>query len=309
MTIQTHFPLGQQVDVTVKTYNSPTQIDANLADDPDLAIDVIDPAGNTSTVTVTDAEVTRISLGTYLYSFLPVMSGEYGLHPHSTGTLTTSGDVVFIVDPKYGAGEGLDDGPPAGADGLISVRVYRRITGDTDSGVSAIIEALDDALNYAQDECRRDFVYGQRTETLDIYRNATVYPRATPVASVSDPSTGLLRDGGIYLGGSARFWPDGLTPLPPQATVTYAGGYQPYGSGLDPEIPIKLVRVLCRIAYLALHPNSIIGQGVPVGAKSASVGDVSVTGDLSGFVVTDPSIERDLKRFERRKAVQLTRSW
>lgn len=187
---------------------------------------------------------------------------------------------------------------------LVDVLTYQRLTGDTTSATALVEQSLDDAVDYVEGQCRRTLEFGTYTETLDRFSNGCVYPHAVPVASVSDPPTAEVRLGGIYLGAWVGGWPDTLLPLPPQGTVTYEGGYQPYGSGLTPEIPIRLVRVLCRIAYLALHPSSLIGQGVPANAKAASVGDVSISGDLSGLLITDPSIERDLKRFTRRTAVQ-----
>ena len=298
------FPLGQEITITFKTYNSQTKIDANLADPTSLTVDILDPLGETSTVTWPIGDVVRASQGVFTYTFTPPVSGEYGIHPDATGTVTTSGDAVFTVAPKYGAGEGLDDDTPTGADGLIPVRFYRRITADNSSGVSAIAEALDDAYAMVCDECRRpSFAYGEHTETLDVYSNGTIYPSVTPVATVSDPTGTSLRFGGVYLGGS---WPldNLLTGLPAQRTVTYTGGYHPLRSGTDPELPIKLARAICRIAYLALHPASIVGDGVPAGAKTASVGDVSVSGDLSGFIAIDPSIAKDLARYTRRRPAQ-----
>lgn len=191
---------------------------------------------------------------------------------------------------------------------LVDYATYVWVTDDEITPSANVEHALSDAQQLVTEECKRTFVYGTYTETLDVWRNGVVYPSATPVASVSDPASGTLRLGGIYLGPTGPL-ADAFGSLPAQRTVTYAGGYHPYGSGETPEIPIRLMRVICRIAYLMVHPSSMVGAGVPAGVKAASVGDVNVSGDLSAFVVADPSIERDLKRFVRRKPAQLTRSW
>ena len=190
---------------------------------------------------------------------------------------------------------------------LVDVATYQWVTGDDVSPSGNVERALSDAQKLVEEHCRRTFEYGTYTETLDRFENGTVYPAATPIASVTTPTTTQLRFGGIYVGGTGD-WPDVLTGLPAQVTVTYTGGYQPYGSGETPELPVKLMRVICRIAYLILHRSSLIAAGVPVGAKSASVGDVSVTGDLTGFVVLDASLRNDLRGFIRRTSVQRARS-
>jgi hypothetical protein len=193
--------------------------------------------------------------------------------------------------------------PDPAADGLIHVAYYRWVTGDQTTPSANVEQALDDAYDLVLTECRRpSFAYDTRTETLDISPRGFVYPAVTPVAEVSDPADASVRYGGVFLG---AFWPtDFFTALPAQRTITYAGGYHPVWSGTAPELPTKLARVICRVAFLILHPQSIIGAGVPAGAKSASVGDVSVSGDLSGFVAIDPSIARDLRGFKRRRAAQ-----
>lgn len=188
---------------------------------------------------------------------------------------------------------------------LVDAETYGRIVGDASTDETVIDQAIADAQRMVDEHCRRTFAYGTYTETLDRFANGVVYPKATPIEAVTDPAASTLRFGGIHIGGGWQGL-SALSGLPPQTTVTYTGGYHPYGSGETPELPVKLVRVICRIAYLTLHPASLIASGVPAGAKSASVGDVSVSGDLAGLIAMDPSIERDLRRFVRHRPATLT---
>lgn len=183
---------------------------------------------------------------------------------------------------------------------LVDVPTYQRVTKDTATSSGDVTTALTDALAMVDQECKRTFAYAASvTETLDVNIRGLVYPSRFPVISVASPAGATVREGGIYLG-AVSSWPTPFTPLPAQSTVTYAGGYNPYDTGdpVIPDLPVKLMRVVCRIAWLALHPLAL--PGVPAGAKSASIGDVSISGDLSSFAIVDPSIERDLKGFRRR---------
>lgn len=303
--------LNQPQTLTFKTYNSPELIETNLADPTDVYFDVIGPNGETAhhhwNAGDVGSDITRVSKGIFTWTVDDEVPGDFAGHWWATGAVATAQDETWTIESKYGAGTGFDDGHPAGADGLIYVATYRTITGDRESGVSAVVEALDTAFAFAEEQCRRIFAFGAHTETLDVWGNGVVYPKATPVASVTDPASATGRFGGIYVGGGSALAADLLATAPAQKTVTYTGGYHPFGSGTVPELPVKLVRAICRISYLALHPTSLVGAGVPAGTKSASVGDVSVSGDLAGLVATDPSIERDLRRFTRRPAAQLTR--
>lgn len=194
------------------------------------------------------------------------------------------------------------------ADGLIHVADYRWITQDQTTPSANVERALDEALDLVEDELQRRLAFGTHTETLYVYRDGKVYPTNTPVATVTAPAVAAtaIQGAGVYLG---SFTPspelvnvgDWTAAAPPQSSVTYTGGYQPYGTtdGVTPQLPMTLARVICRVAYLIVHPSTVL-SGLPVGAKSASVGDVSVSGDLTGFVAVNPSIARDLKPYRKR---------
>lgn len=193
---------------------------------------------------------------------------------------------------------------------LVDVATYRRVTNDTAGADPAVTTALTDAQQLAGEHCHRDFAYGSHTETLYVNRNGLVYPANTPIATITDPANlapTAIQGAGVYLG---YFLPvpamvnagDWNAAVPPQAAITYTGGYQPIGTtdGPTPQIPGRLARILCRIAYLILHP--VVLDGLPVGVKSASVNGVSVSGSFEQLAAVDPSLRADLQPYRHRQA-------
>ena len=191
--------------------------------------------------------------------------------------------------------------PAAG--GLVFVATYQWVTKDTVTPSAQVEEALDDALNYVQDEIDRTLPLGSYTETLRVYRNGTVFPKAAPIVSVQNPAIGQVsvQGAGIYIGlvdpTPVVNWTDWSGAVPAQATVTYTGGYTVDGVA-GPILPIKLRNALCRVAFNLLHPAQL--PEVPVGANSVHVGDVGYSGKtLRTFDPIDDGIRRDLKRYRR----------
>lgn len=192
---------------------------------------------------------------------------------------------------------------------ILAVAGYRAITRDTRSVENDLQPALDSAASLVDEHCRRKFMYGEHTETLYVYRDGKCYPTNTPVDAITTPeglSAQAIQGAGVYLG---VFLPvpglvnagDWQGAIPPQTTLTYTGGFQPYGStdGPTPQVPQKVARCIARVAWMILHPVVLVGM--PTGATSASVGGLSVAGDLSPFIAMDASIERDLKGFRKRQ--------
>lgn len=180
---------------------------------------------------------------------------------------------------------------------------YYRVTGDNAASPSDVIDALADAVEDAQNRTNRQFGYGQYTELLYVYPNNRVYPSAVPVADVVTGRGQFRVEGNaIWIG-----WFDpypvvnvgevgGVGGFPPQATVTYFGGYQPG------EMPIDLRDAICSIAYRRIHP--VLTPGLPVGATSPHVGDVGygTSGSISAVSPSvDESVEAVLARHARRQ--------
>jgi hypothetical protein len=199
---------------------------------------------------------------------------------------------------------------------LVSYVAYQQVTGDTTIGNQDDFDVvLDDALDLFQRKTRRTLLYGQYTERLYVYRNGQVYPTATPldtVKGVMSPSgtppenVGIFQGNGIWVGWytpipGLPFW---LSAVPPQTDITYWGGYVGPSSPLAEErlLPASIKRILCRICWYASHPATM--AGIPAGARSVSVGGVSVSGsgDLSLMVDSDVGLRRDIKRWRHPQA-------
>lgn len=92
------FPFDQPVRLTFKTYSDAAE--TTLADPTTLALTVLKPDGTTDSFTWTGA-IARDSLGVFHYDFTPAAAGHYEAHWKATGTVATSGDSEFDVDPQY----------------------------------------------------------------------------------------------------------------------------------------------------------------------------------------------------------------
>lgn len=268
--------------------------EGTLVDPSTIDIAITLPDGSVVNKAKADFDTTGTGLWHYDYLVTDVVG-------HTTWHAET-GTPTVIFDGAW------DTVPSPEVPMLVDPSQYGRITGDTTTSWADASQALTEAVRLVEETCKRTFSYGTYTETVDVWANGVAYPAASPIESVSSPSTAELRLGGVYVGAFATL-SDPFSPLPAQSEITYTGGYHPFGSTQSPALPVKLARVVARIAYLMLHPNSVVGSGVPAGAKAAGVGDVSVSGDLSGFVIMDPSIQKDLHRFARRRPAQLTRGW
>lgn len=193
---------------------------------------------------------------------------------------------------------------------LVTSVDYYRETGDTTADETTVTTLLTGALAGIDEYCHRSFAYNTYTEALYVYHDGKVYPTNTPLDTVTTPAnlaSTAIQGAGVYLGVflptpayiNSGSW---QAAVPPQASVTYTGGYQPYGttSGPTAALPWSVMRAVCRITYLALHPVAL--PGMPSGAKNASVGGLSISGDLSPFIAMDASIKRDLKPYRKRQA-------
>lgn len=185
---------------------------------------------------------------------------------------------------------------------LVTTARYRDITNDNDSPSAVVENALADAQALLEEELRRPLEADTRTERCRIFpetRGATVYPAATPIASVSSPS-GASVVGHAVLGGTAGP-PYFLTDPDGYATVTYIGGYDPTAvTGDDDLLPRTLERAIAWAARALTAPDAF--ANVPSGATSATVGDVSLTWGPGGSPAQgEVTFDRKLVRRYRRR--------
>lgn len=193
---------------------------------------------------------------------------------------------------------------------------YRKITGDSTSDNEDIIQAIEEAADEFCTYTRRTIRYGTYTETMYLYAQGMVYPSATPLDAakeivsgnvIYDPTTdanssSVIQGVGVWVGWFTPLpWmPVWTGVIPPQTIVQYTGGYQPYQvtDGPTEGLPMKMARCIAKIAFYSLTPAAITGGNLG-GITSRSVGSVSLAGELSSFMLTDPQLEKDLKRLRK----------
>lgn len=151
---------------------------------------------------------------------------------------------------------------------LVSVSRYQAITGDTTTAASAVSALIEEATEELEEVLQRPLEADERTERMIPTRDGYLWPKATPLAT----ATGYTIDGHGLIG--ARPF-DILVPgyplhQPAGVDVTYTGGWT------ADTVPRCIARDIALAAYVLGHPNAV-GIAAPVGAKSVSVGDQSVT--------------------------------
>lgn len=188
-----------------------------------------------------------------------------------------------------------------GVGSLVSVANYEQVTGDT---VNSSQDLIDQAVIEVCQYCNRTLGYGQYTERLRVDRKGFCYPSALPLdpAGATTPA-GTIQGGGIFVG-PFTFLPDlpFLTgTIAPQATVSYYGGYQPYGTTTrpTPQLPPKLMRAVCAIAFSIGNP--VVMSGMPAGATSVSLQGVSVSGSFGAVSAwqNDTGLVKTLTAYRR----------
>jgi hypothetical protein len=188
---------------------------------------------------------------------------------------------------------------------LVSAQQYQKITKDVASGIDDIDDMITEVIWDLSQECRRTLVYGEYTEAQYLYPNGMVYPSATPIdvnqpvisgVEVYDPATdntgsSIIQGDGVWVGwfSPLPWMPFYTGVVPPQTVLTYWGGYT------QQTIPPRLRRIICTVALYRLNP--VVLLGMPGGTKSMSVGGVSISGDLSSLMDTDPALRKAIRKW------------
>lgn len=149
---------------------------------------------------------------------------------------------------------------------LVTVSRYQLITGDTTSATATVEDALEDAQGLAEEFLRRELTSQERTESLQVYPGARVYPSVTPITAAD----GYDIDGYSLIGVAPDLSPFPFDPPSSRGvmgSVTYTGGYS------AATLPKTIERVIARTAYQQLHPETL----QPAGATSIRLGDAAIT--------------------------------
>lgn len=200
---------------------------------------------------------------------------------------------------------------------------YQQVTNDYSTNVELVTDLIEEVVEDLSRECRRTFTYGQYTEAQYLYANGMVYPSATPIdvtkvisasvegnSNIYDPASGdpfssIIQGDGVWVGwfSPLPWMPYYTGVIPPQTILTYWGGFQNKSVADSPSLalPSKLKRMICKMVYYRANP--VMLTGMPAGVKSMSVGGVSISGDLSSMLDTDPQLRRDIKRWRHPQAI------
>lgn len=122
---------------------------------------------------------------------------------------------------------------------------------------SATQDVLDGVQRELERYCQRKFTRTTHVENITPDEFGRLWPKATPVVSVSDP-VGLYVDGNAIVGLGGIYW--GWTS---PVTVTYVGGLDPEGDDLH-DVRVAILRVATREATSlhsdVLDPNDLTAR-------------------------------------------------
>lgn len=176
--------------------------------------------------------------------------------------------------------------------GAVTVAGYQVRTGDETSLASAVSAAIEDSESLLEEELRRLLPLAERTATFKVYPDGRLYPNAWPLTDSELTISGrALLGATLDVGQFVALL--GVDCVPPRATVTWTGGYD------ATTLPSTLEHAIYDLARFTLSGATPL----PVGASSASVGDVSVSfstppsGDLDTMV---PGLSDRVRKYRNR---------
>jgi hypothetical protein len=161
---------------------------------------------------------------------------------------------------------------------LVTVDRYRAITGDAGTAAALVSARLEEALGMLEEDLGRPLESVERTETMWYDRAGFLYPMATPVTAATGwEIEGNALRGGVLAGTHVLLGPSETV------NVTYTGGFveRTANPGAANALPVHIERDLAFAAY-ALGNADQIAAGMPSGARSVAVGDVSVSFGAEG---------------------------
>lgn len=182
---------------------------------------------------------------------------------------------------------------------VVTLHRYRDITGDRVTDDATVTARIEEAQGLIEDELGRLLDSAERTETLPLtfeYGSWRAYPAVTPVTAVGAGETFTIEDtvtlANVTIDDTA-FWG---SAVPVEGTITYTGGYT------TATVPKQLERAIAQLAH-ALAPQAAMA-GVPTGATSLHVGDVSIglsrptgVGEIDALV---PGLSARIRKYRRR---------
>ena len=164
---------------------------------------------------------------------------------------------------------------------LLTTTYYRQLTGDESTAATAVASAASAAQDLLEADLARVgyLEEAERTETLPLFDDGTLYHTANPVTAVDGGLDWL--DGVVY--GAVPDVPaftgiiDAVRPR--RVELTYTGGFT------EATCPEPILRDLAWVAYAIIHGVSArqaAAAGATSGATSVRLGDVAVTWPSGG---------------------------
>lgn len=155
---------------------------------------------------------------------------------------------------------------------LVTITRYRAITGDVDTYDATVSARIEEATDELEDRLERPLRQGIYVEAMYPDACGSLHPKATPI---------LLADGYVIDGN--RLLSAGLFPIPfnPVGTrlstisVTYTGGFVERTA--NPTDAARLPSCIERDLAYAAATLGMPRSAYPVGARSVTLGDASVT--------------------------------
>lgn len=164
---------------------------------------------------------------------------------------------------------------------LLTTTYYRQLTGDETTAATAVASAASAAQELLEADLARIgyLESAERTETLPLLDDGTLYPTALPITAVDGGLDWF--DGVVY--GAVPDIPSftGLIEAtqPRRVALTYTGGYT------DATCPEPILRDLAWVAYALIHGVSArqaAASSASAGATSVRLGDVAITWPAGG---------------------------
>lgn len=175
-------PIDQPIRLTFTTFSDSAQ--TVPADPTTVSIDVLNPAGVTTTYTWAGGGVVRASTGVFHLDYTPTSAGHYVFHWKAAGTVATGQDGFFDVDAEY-------------TNVTVSVADFKNYLDD--QNVSATRAGL--ILGFATKLCEsiaNPLPAGAEVVILDVARRAYAVPPegVGPYATIAP---GTMGAGGLFL--------------------------------------------------------------------------------------------------------------
>ena len=165
---------------------------------------------------------------------------------------------------------------------ILDLPTYRQLAKDFTSYDGDCTNAIEQAQALAEQETGRiGFDQAVYTETCQVFSNRKAYPSAYPISAVSAPTGATFDAKSVSVSSSLGLdfilgYPWGVQTY--SQLISYTGGYP---SGTAPK---DLQQAVARIAKNLLPADT---DGIPHGATSISVGDLSISLG-AGHDPTDP---------------------